>query len=135
MANFYAENATFRDEVFDLKGRKDIGAMWMMLTSRAQDFSLNFSNIQTKGDEVTADWEATYRFRKTGRMVHNRIKASFIMKDGLILKHTDRFNFHRWSQMALGLPGTLLGWTPFLKNKVRQEAEKNLQLFLEENRL
>lgn len=30
----------------------------------------------------------------------------------------------KWSKMALGTPGLLLGWTSFLKNKVRKEYEK-----------
>jgi hypothetical protein len=30
----------------------------------------------------------------------------------------------------LGTPGVLLGWTPFLRGKVRRQADANLQRFL-----
>jgi hypothetical protein len=59
--------------------------------------------------------------------VHNRIDATFSFDgQGRIASHRDRFNFWRWSRQALGLPGLLLGWSGGLRNKVRQQAAKNL---------
>ena len=44
------------------------------------------------------------------------------IENGTIIKHTDEFNFYKWSKMALGTPGLLLGWTSFFRNKVRKGA-------------
>jgi hypothetical protein len=52
----------------------------------------------------------------------------------LITRHRDRFNFWSWSRQALGAPGLLLGWTPFLRQKVRAQAAANLQKFLAQRR-
>ena len=84
--------------------------------------------ISTAADDAAgrAHWEAWYTFSASGRKVHNIIDATFEFRDGKIVKHTDRFDLHRWAGLALGLPGTLLGWTPFLQNKIRAMAQKGL---------
>jgi ketosteroid isomerase-like protein len=136
MASFYADDASFRDEVFNLKGKQEVGAMWMMLCAGAKDFSLEFSDIQeVEEGMIKADWQAIYRFSKTGRMVHNRIHAVIKMQNGLIKEHIDHFDFWKWSSMALGLPGFILGWTPLLKKKVQAEAASRLSEYLKDNRL
>lgn len=128
----YAEQATFRDEVFTLAGRDQIGGMWMMLTeairSKGQDaWRLEVSAIT----DSSAHWEPHYRFSATGRLVHNVIDARFSFDgDGKILEHVDAFPFWRWARQALGPSGLLLGWTPLLRNKVRATAAKNLASFL-----
>jgi hypothetical protein len=128
----YAERARFDDEVFSLRGRRQIGGMWRLLceATRAQgraDWRLEATAIT----ERSAHWEARYRFSATGRRVHNRIEAGFEFDpEGLILKHRDRFSFWRWSRQALGAPGLLLGWTPWLRRKVRAQALARLEGFL-----
>jgi hypothetical protein len=77
-------------------------------------------------------WEAWYTFSRTGRKVHNIIDASFEFKDGKILVHQDTFDFWRWTRQALGMPGILLGWTPFMRNKVRVTARNGLKKFMGE---
>ena len=129
MATCYHADARFSDPAFpDLRGT-DIAAMWTMLCERAQDFSLSFSAVSAEGDRGQAHWEARYLFSKTGRQVHNVIDASFRFMDGLIIEHADRFDFWRWSRMALGTPGLLLGWSGFLRGKVQAEAAKGLAIF------
>jgi hypothetical protein len=59
------------------------------------------------------------------------IDADFEFKDGKIFRHRDHFDFWRWSRMALGTSGLLLGWTPFLKNKVQTTAKARLRKFME----
>ena len=79
----------------------------------------------------SAHWEPTYLFSATGRVVHNVIDARFEFDaQGLISRHTDRFDFWRWSRQALGAPGLLLGWSPFLRAKVRAQAAASLRRFL-----
>jgi ketosteroid isomerase-like protein len=129
MSACYHPQATFKDEAFDLTG-KDIGAMWSMLCSQAQEFSLEFSGVECLGDTGKAHWEPTYLFSMTGNKVHNIIDAEFEFRDGLIYRHRDHFNFWRWSKQALGLVGTLLGWSGLLKAKVQTTANKNLQRYI-----
>jgi ketosteroid isomerase-like protein len=131
MADCYHPQAEFKDEAFTLQG-KEVAAMWHMLIERGTGLSLTFSVTEKQG-LVTAHWEPSYHFSQTGRYVHNIIDASFEFKDGKIYRHTDEFNFWRWSRQALGLPGLILGWTPLLKNKVSQMAMTNLKKFIEKH--
>ena len=115
MAKCYHSDAYFRDEAFELSGK---------------DMTLEFSVSEQAGN-ITAHWEPKYSFSQTGRFVHNIVDAEFEFKDGLIIKHIDRFNFWNWSRQALGAPGLLLGWTPLLRNKVAKMAMTNLVKFME----
>ena len=64
-------------------------------------------------------------------MVHNVIDGVFEFNaQGLISYHRDSFNFWSWSRQALGMPGLLLGWTSFLRQKVRATAAGNLKKYL-----
>lgn len=136
MQDCYTPDARFRDPVFDLEGREQVGGMWRMLCegvrSRGRDaWKLDVSDIATEDTSGRAHWEAHYRFSATGRLVHNRIDATFDFRDGLIAIHHDRFGFWRWSRQALGPAGLLLGWTPLLRRKVRTQAASNLAAFLQ----
>lgn len=129
MAALYHPEATFEDEVFRLKG-KEIGDMWHMLCSRGKDMQLSFDSVRSDAPgRVKGHWEPVYTFSATGRKVVNRIDTEIEIRDGLIWKQRDRFNFWRWSSQALGLPGMLLGWTPMLRAKVRETANQNLVRF------
>jgi hypothetical protein len=101
-----------------------------MLCSQAKNFELEFSDIQADDQRGKAHWEAQYDFSATGRRVHNRIDAEFEFQDGKIIKHTDAFDFWKWSRMALGTAGFLLGWTPLLRNKVQRQARQRLSRFM-----
>jgi len=136
MATCYADDVAFDDEVFSLRGKAEVMGMWRMLceATRAKGrdvWKLEFSAIDAKAGEGHAHWDAHYRFSATGRMVLNRIDGVFIFNpQGLITRHRDSFNFWTWSRQALGTPGLLLGWTPFLRNKVRAQAQANLRKFV-----
>lgn len=129
MAACYASEARFEDPAFTLQGA-EIGAMWRMLTSRAKDFVLRYRIISADAERAVVEWEADYTFGATGRRVENRIRAELRFRDGLIVEHRDHFDFHRWARMALGPIGLLLGWTPFLRAKVRQQAGEQLRRFI-----
>lgn len=130
MAACYAPDVQFSDPVFtDLKGSQ-AGAMWKMLVERGKDTKIEFRDVRADATTGSAHWEAWYTFSTTGRKVHNIIDATFEFRDGKIVKHTDRFDLHRWAGLALGLPGKLLGWTPLLQNKIRAMAAKGLTEYL-----
>jgi SnoaL-like domain len=127
----YTPDARFDDEAFSLRGADQIGAMWRMLCEGARQRSgdtwqLEFGAIETDRERGRAHWEVRYRFGPKDRLVLNSIDAYFEFRDGLISAHHDRFSFWRWSRQALGLPGLLLGWTPWLRAKVRAQAGARL---------
>ncbi len=128
MAACYHPEVHFSDEVFDLHGA-DAGLMWRMLTSTGRDLSIEVSGIEADEHAGRAHWDARYTFGATGRKVLNRIAARFEFRDGLIVRHVDRFDFWAWSRQALGLPGWLLGWSPYLRAKVRAKAAAGLAAF------
>jgi ketosteroid isomerase-like protein len=130
MAECYHHEVEFSDMVFpDLKGTK-AKAMWQMLCQRAADLEITTNGIKADDKKGQAHWEAIYTFSKTGRKVHNKIDARFEFKDGKIIKHTDSFDLWRWSSMALGPKGLLLGWMPMVQSAIRKEANHNLDLFI-----
>jgi len=129
MGDCYTPDAHFSDPVFDLDGA-EIGAMWRMLCSRASDLRVESSNLRADESDGSAEWQAWYTFSSTGRAVHNVVHSKFRLSQGLIVGQTDQFPFWRWSRQALGLPGLLLGWTPLIRNKVRQTARASLAQYM-----
>jgi ketosteroid isomerase-like protein len=130
MQSCYADNATFSDAVFQNLNAAQVRAMWEMLITRGKDLELRFQNIKADEKTGSAEWIANYTFSQTGNKVENHIKANFEFENGKIVKHVDDFDFYKWSSQALGVSGKLLGWTSFLKNKVRQKAMKSLEDFI-----
>jgi len=129
MIGCYHPDIRFSDPVFPNLSGAEVGKMWRMLCSQAKNFELTFDAIEA--DELTgkARWEARYDFSATGRRVHNKIDAVFEFQDGKIIKHTDTFDFWKWSSQALGLVGFLLGWMPLLRKKVQKQAGERLAGF------
>ncbi len=129
----YHPGATFHDPVFnDLKGAR-IRAMWHMLCQSATDLRVTCTGVSADDARGQASWEAIYPFSATGRQVHNRVESEFTFRDGLIYTQKDRFNLHKWSGMALGPAGTLLGWLPSFKRTLRSRAARNLAVFVQRN--
>lgn len=130
MVECYHPEATFKDEAFDLKGKKQVGSMWSMLIERGTDLKMEFSSVQANDLNGKAHWEAWYTFSSTGNKVHNIIDANFTFKEGKIFTHRDSFDFHRWASQSLGITGKLLGWTGFLHQKVRNTAMSGLENYM-----
>ena len=129
MAACYAPGAQFSDPVFtDLRGEEP-GAMWKMLTGRAEDLDVRLEEHEADDQHGSAHWLADYTFR-TGRKVHNDIRAEFKFEDGLIAEHRDSFSLYAWSRQALGPSGLLLGWTPIVRGKVQKEARAGLDEYM-----
>jgi len=131
MAACYSDDIVFFDPAFGLLRGDEVRNMWEMLCRNAKDFSLVFGNITALDNEYyTCDWVATYTFSKTGRRVVNKIKAHMMIADGKIIEHSDGFSLHKWSMMALGFSGWLLGWNSFFQNKIKRQARRNLEKFM-----
>lgn len=132
MGSCYHPEVVFEDPAFGKLHGKDASDMWHMLIERAKgNLEIEFSDIQANAEKGSAKWIATYHFSKTNRKVVNKIKASFEFKDGLIIRHTDSFDFWNWSKQALGTTGLLLGWSSFLHKKVQQQALESLRKYQE----
>lgn len=129
----YHPEVVFHDPAFgELRGA-EAGAMWAMLCARATDLQVSASDVKADDARGRAHWEARYTFTQTGRPVLNRIDAEFEFRDGLIIRHTDRFGFWTWARQALGPAGLVLGWTPLIRNRVRATARRGLEKYMREN--
>ena len=141
MAACYAPGAQFDDEVFSLRGHEQVSGMWRMLceATRAKNrdaWKLLWRSIEADDKTGKAHWEADYRFSASRRQVHNVVNGEFEFNDaGLITRHRDRFDFWAWSRQALGIPGLVLGWTPFFRRLVKAQAAANLEKYLAKHRV
>jgi ketosteroid isomerase-like protein len=133
MLSCYRPDVVFRDPVFGALTGPRVLAMWRMLNARAVDLAVEFDEVAATGGRGSAHWEARYTYTATGRPVHNRIDASFEFRDGSIARHVDRFSLWRWSAMALGIQGALLGWLPPVRSAIRARAAKTLAAYMAAN--
>jgi ketosteroid isomerase-like protein len=128
MAACYLPDATFTDPVFGELHGSDIAAMWAMLCKQAKDLDVGYSEVQADDITGSAEWRATYTFSPSGRRVENVVSAQFVFHNGLIASHIDRFDLWKWSRMAIGPMGTMLGWAPFFRTRLRDTARRGLRL-------
>ena len=129
----YHPSIVFSDPVFERLEGGEVKAMWHMLCERGTDLVVTNSDVTATGDKGTAHWEATYTLAGSDRQIDNVIGAQFLFRDGLIYRHLDSFDLWAWTRMALGTPGTLLGWSGPLKNKIRDTARGQLDRFISEH--
>ena len=130
MAACYAPDAHFRDPAFgDLHG-PEVGAMWRMLTARAEDLDVELAEHEADERTGTAHWIARYTFTQTGRKVVNDVRGTFAFQDGLITDHVDDFDYGRWARQALGPMGWAITVMPPLGGVVRKRARGSLEEFM-----
>lgn len=129
----YHPSIRFSDPVFQNLEGGEAKAMWHMLCERGTDLVVNFSDVTATDDRGEAQWEATYTLAGSDRQIDNVIGAQFLIRDGLIYRHIDSFDLWKWTRMALGTTGTLLGWSGPLQNKVRDTANRQLTRFISEH--
>eukprot|EP00598_Pedospumella_elongata_P012218 CAMPEP_0185012056 /NCGR_PEP_ID=MMETSP1098-20130426/98108_1 /TAXON_ID=89044 /ORGANISM="Spumella elongata, Strain CCAP 955/1" /LENGTH=184 /DNA_ID=CAMNT_0027541107 /DNA_START=31 /DNA_END=585 /DNA_ORIENTATION=+ len=135
MQSCYHESIVFEDPAFGVLTGSKAGDMWEMLLSGPREnpdvtktLTIEHSNVEATATSGSANWVAHYKF--SGNPVENKIKATFEFKDGLIIQHTDVFDFWVWSSQALGLTGYFLGWTSFLNNQVKGQTNGKLAKFV-----
>ncbi len=129
MASFYRPDSVFEDPAFGILNGTDAGDMWRMLCSGGSDLRVSHTTMSSTGDTVVTNWIAEYTFGASKRPVRNDVTATMKIRDGKIVDHRDQFDFWKWSSQALGTPGRLLGWSPFLKAKVQKTTAARLAKF------
>jgi hypothetical protein len=130
MSACYAPEARFSDPAFGELHGEEVGAMWRMLTGRAEDLSVELRDHAADENTGSANWVATYTFGQTGRPVVNDIQATLrFAPDGKIVDHVDEFDFRNWAKQALGPMGNLIAVLPPLRSKARAKALEQLEAF------
>jgi ketosteroid isomerase-like protein len=128
MMDCYADDIEFADPAFGPLKCEHAKNMWRMLL-KTPGIKITVSNIKADDQTGSADWVAEYTFSLTGKKVINKVHADFMFSNKKIIKHTDTFSFWKWASQAFGVKGFLLGWTPLMKNKVREQALARLGKF------
>lgn len=111
MVACYHRDVVFTDPGFGTLRGQSAGDMWRMLCRAGKDLKVVASDIQAAHGRGSAHWVADYTF-STGRKVHNIVDAEFDFAEGLIIRHTDTFDFDAWVAQAFGLPGRVIGYVP-----------------------
>ena len=135
MEKYYHELAYFSDPVFRDLTAEETMTMWRMLFERSKgNLDVHYHSVEElEDDKVTLIWEAKYAYGKGRRPVHNIIRATMTLEDDLIILHEDSFDFWKWTRMALGSVGTVLGWSPYLRGVVRNQARSALMSYIIDN--
>lgn len=131
MTECYHESVVFQDPVFGILKGEQAMKMWeMLLSRRTKTTKISFDNIQATEEKGSANWTAEYVYGEANRKVVNVVSASFKFKDGKIIEHIDTFDLWKWTQQAMGVIGYVLGWTPFMKNKIQKTTNQQLNDFI-----
>tara|TARA_B110000240_G_C13207180_1_gene328762 strand:- start:127 stop:594 length:468 start_codon:yes stop_codon:yes gene_type:complete len=131
MTECYHENVIFQDDVFGTLNGDRACKMWeMLLSGKTEPTKISFNNIEANMESGSANWRAEYNYGEKKRKVINNVQGNFKFKDGKIIEHKDYFKLWEWTQQALGPVGYLIGWTPFMKNKIQNTTNKKLDDFI-----
>ena len=126
LGSLYAPEAVFQDPLFHLRGTQ-IAAMWAGLLGRARDFSISYTIAQAGNGRGSVEWTARYLFGGKHPVV-NVILSELEFREGLIVRHTDAFDFPRWAAQALRAPGRWLGRFDWFRRSVARKAARGLGL-------
>ena len=105
----YAPDATFKDPIYDLKGRDPVVHMWTSLFKAGKDLKLSYKVLEANTDGAKVSWTADYKV--FGRPVHNEAVTDMKVKDGHIVAQQDSWSWSKWAKQALPL-GPLVDFPP-----------------------
>lgn len=131
MIECYDDNIVFTDPAFGTLEGDRAKAMWqMLLQNKNSELTVTFNILENTETRGKVNWEAKYLFGPSKRKVHNKITANLELKNGKIVRHIDEFDRWKWSRMALGFKGLLLGWTPFMGKMINKTTQTRLDKFM-----
>jgi len=129
LIRLYHPDATYTDELFSFKG-KEIHALWYAATRPAMKLEVECLAIEEVNDRVQTKWKMGY----TLDVINSRIELEeigiFVFEGEKIMEHSDEYNFREWCTQAFGIIGTLLGWSSWLRNRVRKQARKSVLIHM-----
>lgn len=131
LKSIYHPEAKFKDEIFELKGRDQILAMWQMLMSRTQVKTIYAKVYEKNSTEGSGIWMPNYIFSGTKKEVTNVIVGQFKIQNGQIIEQKDNFNLRVWMQQAFKPYGNLLYYFPFFRSFFKHQARKKLKIWIE----
>ena len=126
MAECYHPDAQFEDIAFNLRGKKQIHAMWHMISQT--DLRTSFKVLEADDQTGSVDVVDEYTFGDTGRRVHNVIRSDVRFRDGLIIQHHDSCNALKWAAQALGPAKGVVAW--LIPATRRARAKKKIDAFI-----
>jgi ketosteroid isomerase-like protein len=127
MIDCYHPDAEFKDIAFDLRGKKQIHAMWHMISQT--DLRASFKILRVDDQIGSVELVDDYTFGDTGRRVHNVIRSDVRFRDGLIIQHHDTCDALKWGLQALGPARGVMAWlVPAIR---RARAKKKIDAFIE----
>ncbi len=131
MTDCYADSVTFEDPAFGKLHGERAKAMWhMLLASPTARADVHYYDLTVDGERGGAKWTAKYNYGPQQRPVVNEVTSAFLFADGKIVEHNDDFNLWRWTSQALGMSGTLLGWSGFMRSKIQATTAARLDEYL-----
>lgn len=134
MIECYHEKIKFKDPVFGILIKSKACEMWKMLLSKKDNsFSISYSDIETSNNTGQINWVAEYNYGPQNRKVINKVSSKFTFSEGKIIEHIDYFNLWRWTRQAIGVKGYLLGWSIFMKHRIRLKANIALNKYMTNN--
>lgn len=130
MAACYHPDATFEDIAFSLDKKKQIHAMWDMISKT--DLRASFRIVEVNDESGLVDLVDEYTFGEAKRPVRNVIRSEFRFQDGLIIRHRDSCNALKWGMQALGPVKGIMSW--LVPSKRREMAMAKLDAFIADHR-
>lgn len=132
MRELYSEYATYSDPIFNLKG-KEVPSLWYMMCTLDNDLSVTYKILEESGELVHTEWTISYILEVTGKRVKLNEKGFFRIIDGKIVEHRDEYDLWSWSSQGLGFIGKYLGWSGWFQNRVRKQAKRTVDVFIQLN--
>ena len=121
----YSNNAVYHNQVMGLLDIDTTKAMWQLLCTGLPSLKTSYSNIQELDEEyATCLWEEQYI--NNGKLIAKKNKAYLRFENGLIIEHTDGFNFYDWCKQTKGVVGWLFGWSTFMQKGIQKKARTGL---------
>lgn len=119
MESLYADDVSFRDDIFRYQDRDGTMGMWRKLLEKPGKVKASYRFDRVEGNVAIGRWQADYEV--FGRKVHNDIESRLTVVDGKIVAHKDDFDFAKWAGQALpiGHLAKLPGVKPLLSGLIR----------------
>ncbi len=106
MESLYDPDVKWKDTLTSFDSRSGTMGMWRALAAQDPSAKFSYRIVSAQGDQVVVNWLADYHL--FGNPVHNDVEATLVIKNGLIVQHTDVYSWDKWaSQVFPSLAGVV----------------------------